>query len=99
LKPLIEQSVHSYEHVWTPLEDRCESSRESKDRNKKKEQGFKEVKLLFIVEAYCDERNILKPTDSRSQRKTAVSSTVKSKGRTLVRSPKFQSEGRTESIA
>jgi hypothetical protein len=80
LKPLNEQSVHNqlrtrYEaHVWTPVESSCESN----DRNKK-EQSFKEVKFLFIVEAYCDERNILKPSDGRSQGKTAVSSKVKSK--------------------
>jgi hypothetical protein len=90
LKPLNEQSVHSqlrtrYEaHVWTLLKSSCES----KDRNKKKGQSFKEVKFLFVVEAYCDERNILKPSDGRSQGKTAVSSKVKSKGRNLVQSPK-----------
>jgi hypothetical protein len=38
-----------------------------KRQKQKKEQSLKEVKILFIVKAYCEERNILNPPSAETK--------------------------------
>lgn len=51
-----------------------------KRQKQKKEQSLKEVKLLFIVKAYCDERNILNPASAEAKERRQRSLKCKAQG-------------------
>jgi hypothetical protein len=70
-----------------------------KRQKQKKEHSLKEVKLLFIVKAYCDERSILNSPSAEVKERRQRPLKWKAQGGLLFEDLQIQWEGRAESNA